>query len=138
MSIVSKRSLFRPTVALLATLLTAGTASADTTALAIDPEADLLPGRAEATVIVDVTCTLNDNATLTVHVFQSLGRLINVGIGTHAFTCSGNPESFPITVSAVPGLKFQSGPATAIVRSATGAGASIDSTYDAGAKIKLK
>lgn len=135
---VLKLSLFRPIVALLAILLSAGMASADTSALSLDEDADLLPSRAEVTVIVNVTCTANDNATLTVHVFQSLGRLINIGIGTHAFTCAGNPESFAISVLAVPGLKFQPGPATAVVRSATGAGPSIDHTYDAGAKIKLK
>jgi hypothetical protein len=104
----------------------------------VDENVDLLPGRDEATVMVNVTCTLNDNATLTVHIYQSLGRLINIAIGTHAFTCTGNPESHPVSVFAIPGLKLQSGPATALVRSSTGAGVSIDHTLDVGAKVKLK
>ncbi|HWO41608.1 MAG TPA: hypothetical protein VNO43_07395 [Candidatus Eisenbacteria bacterium] len=121
-----------------AVLLTASVASAATEDLSIEQDADLLPGRTEITVTVNVQCTLNDNATLTVYVFQNHGRLLNIGIGSHSFVCGGGLETFPVQVLAVPGLNFQPGPATAVVRSATGAGASIDATRDEGSRIKLK
>jgi len=123
---------------LAAVLLTASVASAVTEDLSIEQDADLLPGRTEITVTVNVQCTLDENATLTVYVFQPHGRLLNIGIGSHSFVCGGGLETFPVQVFAVPGFTFQPGPASAIVRSATGAGASVDATRDAGAKIKLK
>ena len=48
-------------------------------------------------------CPLNPSATLTVYIFQSVGRLINIGIGTESFTCTGGNDLSTVGASAIPG-----------------------------------
>jgi hypothetical protein len=80
---------------------------------------------------------------MTVYIFQSVGRLINIGIGTAAFTCSGGSDVSTVDVSAIPGLKFQPGPATLLVSIAITSPDDGDpttpetTTFSNGAKVKL-
>jgi hypothetical protein len=107
-------------IALAAFMFFGGRAFADTTSVVIDGSGNLNSSRTTATLTVSGVCTVGDTATLTVHLFQSVGRLINIGIGdVSAFTCTGNADSFTVDVDAIPGLTFQPGPATVIVRSVT-------------------
>jgi hypothetical protein len=56
------------------------------------------------------------SADYSVYIFQSHGRLINIGIGTDEGDCSAAKE---ITVEAIEGLTFQPGPATMIIKVTT-------------------
>ncbi len=53
------------------------------------------------------------------HIFQSVGRLINIGIGSGTLICTNAPTEQSIVVNAIPGLAFQPGPATLIVKLTT-------------------
>jgi len=81
-------------------LFTAGVASATT---AIDPSGDTNGPCTIATVSITTQRTLNHSATLTVYIFQSVGRLINIGIGTESFTCMGGNDLSTVDVLAIPG-----------------------------------
>jgi len=118
---------------LAAVLFTAGVAGAATT---VDPNGDLNGPRDVATVSITTECTLGQSATLTVYIFQSVGRLINIGIGTAAFTCSGGSDVSTVVVSAIPGLKFKPGPATVLVHTETDDAGTITKS-DSGAKVNL-
>jgi len=128
-------SFFRPTAALGVLLLTAGAASADITALTIDQDASLLAGRTQATITGTVECTAAESATITLKVYQPTGRLLNIGMGTISapVTCTGGSDVWTIDISAIPGIKFKAGPATAIADASTATGA-----LQAGAKVKLQ
>jgi hypothetical protein len=81
--------------------------------------------------------------TLTVHIFQPSGRLLNIGIGTASATCDGNQADVVVDVDAIPGLKFKPGPATAILKLAEettdSTPAVIDSTItESGVKVTLR
>lgn len=108
-------------IAFAAFLLVGGAAAfADTSSVGIDPTGDLSPARTSATLTGTVACDAGQTATLTVHIYESVGRLINIGIGSvSAFTCSGSSDTWSADVAAIPGLKFQPGPATVVVRSVT-------------------
>jgi hypothetical protein len=131
-------------MALAAVLFTAGAAVAADPTVTVDPNGDLNgPPRNVATVSITTQCTLDDTVAMTVYIFQSVGRLINIGIGTAAFTCSGGSDVSTVDVSAIPGLKFQPGPATVLVRIAITGPDPADATKtvttfsDTGAKVKL-
>lgn len=85
--------------------------------------ADLSDDRASATVTVSAQCdSVTQGApsgTLSVHIFQSVGRLINIGIGSGTIICNNIPTAQSIVVNAIPGLAFQPGPATLIVKLTT-------------------
>jgi len=107
-------------IALAAFMMVGGAAFADTSSVGIDPTGVLSANRASATLTGTAVCTAGDTATLTVHIYQSVGRLINIGIGdVSPFTCSGNSGTWSAVVNAIPGLTFQPGPATVVVRSVT-------------------
>jgi hypothetical protein len=134
---LAKFSLLRPAIALAVLVLTAGAVSADVTSLAIDQDATLLAGRTQATVTGTIECTATETASITVHIYQPTGRLLNIGIGTLTVlvTCTGVgvDDVWTVDVSAIPGLKFKPGPATAVANASTATGSS-----EVGAKIKLK
>ena len=123
-------------VILAAVLFTYGVAGATTT---VDPNGDLNGPRTVATVSITTQCTSGQSATLTVYIFQSVGRLINIGVGTvAAFTCSGGSDVSTVDVAAIPGLKFQPGPATLLVHTETDDGLGTITKSDSGAKVTLK
>ena len=130
-----KFSLFRPAIALAVFVLTVGAASADIVSLAIDQNANLLAGRTQATLTGTIECTATESASITVHIYQPTGRLLNIGIGTLTVpvTCTGGSDVWTIDVSAIPGLNFKPGPATAVASASTATGSS-----EVGAKIQLK
>jgi hypothetical protein len=85
-------------------------------------DGDLSANRDSAEVTVSAQCSAPTNMTdtktgeVTVHIFQSVGRLLNIGIGHAPLTCDVNQASIDVVVNAIPGLKFQPGPATLIVK----------------------
>ena len=92
------------------------------TSVALSGTGDLSPDRASAQLTVSVRCDAPVNVgetktgTLTIHIFQPSGRLLNIGIGTAPATCDGNQANVVVDVNAIPGLKFKPGPATAILK----------------------
>src|SRR3990170_1615702 len=142
MHVMNRLRGFRLAMALAAVLFTAGAAVAAAPTVTVDPNGHLKTGpngpRTVATVSITTQCTFDQSATLTVYIFQSVGRLINIGIGTAAFTCSGGSDVSTVDVSAIPGLKFQPGPATLIVHTETTDPVTFAITKsDTGAKVKL-
>lgn len=140
MHVMNRLRGFKAVVVLAATLFTAGVASAATT---VDPKGDLNGPRTIATVSITTQCTAGDTAAMTVYIFQSVGRLINIGIGNTVPTCDGADHDLLVDVSAIPGLKFQPGPATLLVRIAITTPDPVDPTItvttfsDTGAKVNL-
>jgi hypothetical protein len=60
------------------------------------------------------------SASVSVKIFQSVGRLLNIGTGSVTSTvqqpiCTGSQTEIDVTVNAIPGLKFQPGPATILI-----------------------
>jgi hypothetical protein len=49
-------------------------------------------------------------------IFQPVGRLINIGTSNTSVTCDGATSVQDVTVNAIPGLTFQPGPATLLIR----------------------
>jgi hypothetical protein len=85
---------------------------------------DLNQSRTTVTVLIPVECaapvvngttTTTTTATLSVKIFQSVGRLINIGTGSGVPTCNGQTTDVAVTVNAVTGLTFQPGPATMLI-----------------------
>ena len=68
-----------------------------------------------AAPVVNGTTTTTTTATLSVKIFQSVGRLINIGTGSGTPTCNGQTTDIAVTVKAVTGLTFQPGPATILI-----------------------
>lgn len=78
------------------------------------------PARDTAIVKVPVDCDAalanqTKTASVSVKIFQSVGRLLNIGTGSVSSTaqlpiCTGSPIEIDVTVNAIPGLKFQPGP----------------------------
>jgi len=142
---VGLKLFWRPVIALLALLITMGVASAVTNDVTIDSTADLSSNRTQATITGTIECTkgvTDGTANITVHIYQSVGRLLNIGIGslgTTPLNCSGAGSFDPwqVTVSAIPGLKFQPGPATVVVTVDTSVDSVADPSTEQGAKINL-
>jgi hypothetical protein len=133
MRCLPKFSLFRSTIALVGVLLIAGAAVADITSLAIDLTGDLSPDRTQATISGTVQCTATESATITVHVYQPSGRLLNIGVGTGSpVTCTGGSDIWTVQATAIPGLKFKPGPTTVVVSASTAS-----ATTEVGAKVNL-
>ena len=87
---------------------------------------DLDQTRTSVAVMIPVECaapvfdpitntTTTTTATLSVKIFQSVGRLINIGTGSGTPTCNGQTTDIGVTVKAVTGLTFQPGPATILI-----------------------
>jgi hypothetical protein len=84
-------------------------------------EGDLNQPRTIATVDIPVDCDAaqtnqTKTATLSVKIFQSVGRLLNIGTGSADPTCTGSPVDYTVAVTAIQGLKFQPGPATILIK----------------------
>jgi hypothetical protein len=95
---------------------------------------DLSDLRDSAEILVTVDCLAStttgqiNTATVSVYIFQSVGRLLNIGTGTYPppppppllpvepLTCGDGTESAIVTVKAIPGLNFQPGPATILIK----------------------
>jgi len=64
--------------------------------------------------------TNTKSETLSVKIFQSVGRLLNIGIfsvsSSEQQICTGGPTEIEVTVKAIPGLTFQPGPATILIK----------------------
>jgi hypothetical protein len=106
-----------------AMLMTTASAPVDAaTSVGVSGTGDLAANRASAELTLSVQCDGPANegelktATLTIYLFQSVGRLINIGVGTGPVTCDGNSGNETIDVDAIPGLKFQPGPATVLIK----------------------
>jgi hypothetical protein len=134
---------FRLAMALAAVLFTAGAAVAADPTVTVDPNGNLNGPRDIATVSITTQCTLatGQSAAMTVYIFQSVGRLINIGVANLVPTCGTGQD---VDVAAIPGLKFQPGPATLLVSiaitttdTATTPPTTIVTTFSTGAKVKL-
>jgi hypothetical protein len=84
-------------------------------------QADLNAARTSADVVVPVDCDAaqadqTKTTSVSVKIFQSVGRLLNIGTGSGTPTCTGQLEDVNITVNAIPGLKFQPGPSTILIK----------------------
>ena len=86
---------------------------------------DLSPTRDSAIVMIPVVCATNptapgvgqtqtQSAIVSLKIFQSVGRLINIGTGSAESACSsaGQLLNVQVQVEAIEGLNFQPGPAT--------------------------
>ena len=109
-------------LALAGALMSNGPASAAQPAPGL--QGDLDPTRTKVEdVTVQVVCyplpqgsTATKTASVTVKIFQSVGRLLNIGTGSGVPSCTGQAEDITTTVDAVSGLKFQPGPATILIK----------------------
>jgi hypothetical protein len=146
MHVMNRLRGFRLAMALAAVLFTAGAAVAADPTVTVDPNGDLNGPRTIATVSITTQCTLatGQSAAMTVYIFQSVGRLINIGIVNNLVpTCDGTDQVSLVDVSAIPGLKFQPGPATVLVSIAITSPDDGDpatpetTTFSSGAKVKL-
>lgn len=119
---IKKISTLKGLIALAALLAMTGSASAKKPGTGGGIPADLSADRTSATVTVSAQCDpliQGASGTLSVHIFQSVGRLINIGIGSGTVMCTNTETPQSIVVNAIPGLAFQPGPATLIVRFTT-------------------
>jgi hypothetical protein len=86
----------------------------------------------------DPATTMNAAGKVSVHIYQSVGRLINIGIGSGSVVCNNLETSQEITVNAIPGLAFQPGPATLVVRFTTTDLLGTDTVQESGSRIDLR
>jgi hypothetical protein len=122
MKVRFKATALKRAMVLAAVLAMSGTALAKKPAGGAGVPADLSDDRTSATVTVSAQCdpsTQGVSGVLSVHIFQSVGRLINIGIGSGTVLCTNAPTDQSIVVNAIPGLAFQPGPATLIVKLTT-------------------
>jgi len=136
MRITKRVLIFRLVIAFVALLLVGGPAFANITELQLGT-VDLTSNRTEVdlegTVVCDAT---TDTGTGTATIYQVHGRLLNIGLGTISFDCSAGTWS--ATVLAIPGLKFQPGPATLVVdATTTDVTGPIGTPVNFGAKVNL-
>jgi hypothetical protein len=132
---------FRRALALAAILAMNGTA------LAKKPDAGGVPAelsgdRTTVNLTINLQCnpatTLNAQGSLSVYIFQSVGRLINIGTFNTNVPCTGSATAQTVTVEAIDGLSFQPGPATLIYRFTTQDSVSLITTVqESGARLNL-
>jgi hypothetical protein len=146
---MSRRKRFKSALA-VAGLLTAITAVPIAAAPgSVTGDGDLSPDRSSAQLTVAVQCDAPVNVadtkagTLTVHLFQPSGRLLNIGIGTVPVTCDGTQANVLVDVDAIPGLKFKPGPATVVLKlteqtADSNAVVTGSTTTESGGKISLR
>jgi hypothetical protein len=125
MRAVIKMRTFKWALAVAAILVLASTASAKKPA-SLGVPGDLSADRTSVTVSVTTPACFSDTqaipppppavGSLSVYIFQSVGRLINIGTSNTSITCDGTGLVQDITVNAVSGLTFQPGPATLLIR----------------------
>lgn len=121
MNAASKLASLKGAIVLAAVLAMSGSALAKKPASGVPGQ--LSADRTSVEVTIGVLCdpatTLNVTGQLSVHILQSVGRLINVGIANADVTCTGSETDEVVTVEAIDGLTFQPGPATMIFRFTT-------------------
>jgi hypothetical protein len=122
MKATTKMTALKRALALAAVLALTGTAWAKSSPPGVS--GDLSTDRTSATVTVTAQCdstTQGISGALSVYILQSVGRLINIGIGNGTVTCNvgATPTTQDVTVNAIPGLAFQPGPATMVIRITT-------------------
>jgi hypothetical protein len=123
MKATTKMTALKRALALAAVLALSGTGWAKPSSAPGVP-GDLSSDRTSATVSVSEQCAPPvdllappTNGTVSVYILQSVGRLINIGIGNGvAVPCDGATLTQDVTVYAIPGLTFQPGPATMLIR----------------------
>ena len=120
MNVFNKVTAFKQALALAAVLSMSGTALAKNGNNGVN--GDLSSDRTQVTVALNElpACTSPTTGSLSVYIFQSVGRLVNIGTYSGSVACTGSPTDLPdITVTAVPGLTFPPGPATLLIRYTT-------------------
>ena len=143
------RKRFKGALASAGLLMAMGAVPAATAQGDVSANGDLSPNRSSAQLTVAVQCDAPVNVgdtktgTLTVHIFQPSGRLLNIGIGTAPITCDGNQADVVVDVDAIPGLKFKPGPATVLLKLTEQTQDSNqlvteDTTTESGGKINLR
>ena len=139
MNPVNKMKALKGAVALAAILAMTGSAFGKKNSNGAGVPASLSPDRTAVTISLSElpACLITGSATLSVYVFQSVGRLINIGTYNAPVTCTGaTTAAQDITVTAFQGLSFQPGPATLLIRyTITDAG--IQTHTDTGSRIDL-
>jgi hypothetical protein len=140
MTVISKRSLFGPVVAILVAMLTTGLATANE--FNIDSAGDLSADRKVATITVSIECTAPGNVTIKkAYIFQSVGRLLNIGtlssVNPDPIVCSGlnTVDTFTVDIATMGGTQFQSGPASALLLIEYPGSPTVES--EKGAKVNL-
>lgn len=125
MKAAKKMTTFKWALALAVVLAISSTAAAKKPA-SLGVSGDLSADRTSVTVSVTTPACVTDPlatqpavGSLSVYIFQSVGRLINIGTSNTSVTCNGATLVQDITVNAIPGLTFQPGPATLLIRFAT-------------------
>lgn len=140
MNVKNKATVFKRAMVLAAVLAMAGNSWAKNGNSGIS--ADLSPDRTQVTVGIDELAACNPlttTATLSVYIFQSVGRLINIGTYSASVPCTNvATPAGDITVTAIPGLTFQPGPATLLIRYTTTDTATTQQTNsESGARLNL-
>lgn len=124
MNPVNKMKALKGAVALAAILAMTGSAIAKKNKGGGGVEAVLSPERDSVTLSITPQCQQSTtigatvSADYSVYIFQSVGRLINIGIATGTLPC-GSTTPVDVTVDAIDGLTFQPGPATMIMKFTT-------------------
>lgn len=142
MKTMTKVAGFKGAAAFVAVLAMNGAALAKKPANNGVPAA-LSADRTSATVTViapacDPAATMNAAGKLSVRIYQSVGRLINIGLGTATVACTNLETSQEITVNAIPGLGFQPGPATLVVRFSTSDLLGAETVQESGSRVDLR
>ena len=123
MNPVNKMKALKGAVALAAILAMSGSAFGKKNNNGGGSQADLSDDRTTVTLSVTPQCQTSTtigatlSADYSVYIFQSVGRLINIGIATGSGLPCGSTT--PVDVKAVDGLTFQPGPATMILKFTT-------------------
>lgn len=146
MTATKKMTTFKWALVLAVVLALTGSASAKKASSGPGVAGDLSDDR--TSVIVSVTspaCVTDPLATqpavgaLSVYIFQSVGRLINIGTSNTSVTCNGATSVQDVTVNAIPGLSFQPGPATLLIRFTTVDPLTLQPTVsESGSRIDLR
>jgi hypothetical protein len=137
---ISKLTGFKGAVALAAILAMNGAALAKKPVAGVP--AQLSADRTSVDLSINLLCdpatTLNAQGSLSVYIFQSVGRLINIGTFNTNVACTGVETAQAVTVEAIDGLSFQPGPATVIYRFTTQDSVSLLNTVqESGARLNL-
>jgi hypothetical protein len=74
-------------------------ASAEVTSFTLGSKGSLAADRQHATVTGTITCTEGDAATVNANIVQVVGRLLVNASGSSSLTCSGQPQSWSVTVA---------------------------------------
>src|SRR5688500_12982164 len=122
MKVRSKATALKRAMVLAAVLAMSGTAVAKKPADGGGVPGDLSADRTSATVTVSAQCdplTQGASGELSVHIFQSVGRLINIGIAIGNLVCTNAPTEQCRVVNEIPGLSLQPGRARMNVKLTT-------------------